>query len=170
MDINKTAPAVATHELVIHAPLGKVWDLITKVDRWPDWNPAVKTAKLGGPLKVGATFNWKSGQVPIESTVQEYEPMTRLVWTGKAIGTRAIHVWSFEVTSAGTVVSTSESFEGWLVNLMRKSMQTSLDRSLVAWLKELKHQAEQGAGPNAHARQSASRASRLPRDVANCQK
>ena len=37
--------------------------------------------------------------------------MTELVWTGNAIGTRAIHAWSFQSTSGGVLGRTSESFE-----------------------------------------------------------
>jgi hypothetical protein len=78
----------------------------------------------------------------IVSILQQIEPMTRLVWTGRAIGTQVIHVWTFAKSDEGIRVSTSESFEGWLVHLMRKTMQRTLDRSLVAWLQALKKCAE----------------------------
>jgi hypothetical protein len=42
------------------------------------------------------------------------------------------------------LVRTSESFDGWLVNIMRKSMQKTLDESLIAWLNQLKRRAEEG--------------------------
>ena len=142
MEINKSAPAVATHELLINAPAQIIWSLVAEIDRWPSWNPAVKSAKLNGAFEVGTTFDWKSGGISIVSTLQKIEPTSKLVWTGKAIGTRAIHVWSFQNTPAGVLVCTSESFEGWLVSLMRKAMQKTLDESLVAWLNELKRRAE----------------------------
>jgi hypothetical protein len=142
MEINSSAPAVATHELLINAPAPRIWGLVAEIGRWPDWNPAVKSAKLNGAFEVGTSFNWKSGGISIVSTLQEIQPTTKLAWTGKAIGTRAIHVWSFQPTPAGVLVHTSESFEGWLVSLMRKAMQKTLDESLVAWLNELKRKAE----------------------------
>jgi uncharacterized protein YndB with AHSA1/START domain len=123
MEINTSAPAVATHEILIKAPAQRIWSLLTEIDRWPGWNPAVKSAKLNGAFEVGTTFNWKSRGISIVSTLQEIQPTTKLVWTGKAIGTRAIHVWSLKSTSAGVLVCTSESFDGWLVSLMRKAMQ-----------------------------------------------
>jgi hypothetical protein len=142
MEINKSAPAVANHELIINAQVQTIWDLVTGIERWPSWNSAVKSAKLNGTFKVGTTFNWKSGGISIVSTLQVIEPMIKLVWSGKAIGTRAIHVWTFQNTPNGVLVSTSESFEGWLVVLMRKAMQKTLDEALVAWLNELKSKAE----------------------------
>jgi hypothetical protein len=126
----------------INAPMQIIWNLVTEIDRWSSWNSAVKEAKLNGTFEVGTTFNWKSGGISIVSTLQEIQPTSKLVWTGKAIGTRAIHVWSFQSTSAGVLVRTSESFEGWLVSLMRRAMQKTLDESLVAWLNELKRRAE----------------------------
>jgi Polyketide cyclase / dehydrase and lipid transport len=143
MEINKSAPVLATHELLINAAVQRIWSLVADIDHWPSWNPAVKTAKLNGAFEVGATFNWKSGGISIISTLQEIQQTTKLVWTGKAIGTRAIHIWSLQPTSAGVLVITSESFEGWLVSLMRKAMQKTLDESLAAWLNELKQQAEE---------------------------
>ena len=142
MEVNRSAPAVATHELLIKAPAQRIWSLVAEIDRWPSWNPAVKSAKLNGGFEVGTTFNWKSGGISIVSTLQEIQPTTKLVWTGMAIGTRAIHVWSLQSTPTGVLVCTSESFEGWIVSLMRKSMQKTLDESLVAWLNELKRRAE----------------------------
>lgn len=142
MDINRSAPAIATHELLIKAPAQKIWSLVAEIDHWPNWNPAVKSAKLNGSFGIGTTFNWKSGGITIVSTLQEIQMMTKLVWTGNAIGIHAIHVWSFQSTSDGVLVRTSESFEGWLVKLMRKSMQRTLDESLVAWLNQLKCKAE----------------------------
>ena len=142
MDINRSAPAIATHEVIIQAPLDRIWNLLKHIDRWPNWNLAVKFAKLDGPFEPGGRFRLKSGGVATVSTLQEVEPMSRIVWTGKALGTESIHVWTFNLTTKGVKVTTSESLDGWLVKLTRKSMQTALDHALIDWLYELKRQAE----------------------------
>lgn len=143
MQINKSAPAVASHEILINASAHRIWSLISEIDQWPTWNPAVEMAKLHGAFGVGTTFKWKSGGISIVSMLQEIIPASRLVWTGKTIGTQAIHVWTLdEANPDGVLVRTSESFDGWLPRLMRKTMQKTLDESLIAWLNELKRQAE----------------------------
>jgi len=38
-------------EIIIHAPISKVWNILLDVDRYPDWNPSV--AKVWGTLKEG---------------------------------------------------------------------------------------------------------------------
>jgi hypothetical protein len=42
-----------------------------------------------------------------------------IVWRGRAFGTRTIHVWRLAPDGSGTQVDTEESFEGWLVSLLR---------------------------------------------------
>jgi hypothetical protein len=142
MGINNSAPASATHEITINAPLEVIWNLITEITRWSAWNPAVSKAKLNGSFAPGTTFDWKSNGFAIHSTLQEIAPMSRLVWTGKALGTSAIHVWTFEAVGDGLRVRTAESFDGWLVKLMRGSMTKTLDGALTAWLQRLKQTAE----------------------------
>lgn len=38
-------------EIIINAPISKVWDILIDVERYPDWNPSV--AKIWGTLKEG---------------------------------------------------------------------------------------------------------------------
>lgn len=41
----------------------EVWRVWSDIDRWPEWNPDMKEARLDGPLKLGATgmINTRSG-------------------------------------------------------------------------------------------------------------
>ncbi|WP_017297366.1 SRPBCC family protein [Nodosilinea nodulosa] len=143
MDINPNAPVSARHQITIHAPAQIIWQILTDIDRWPTWNSNISAATLGGPLQPGTTFGWKSNGTGIVSTLQAVEPHRYLSWTGKVIGTRAIHTWSLEPTGDAVVVTTAESFEGWLVRLTKGMMQRTLDASLVAWLESLKQRSEQ---------------------------
>jgi hypothetical protein len=36
MDINSSAPAIATHELLTKAPAQKIWSLVAEIDNWPN--------------------------------------------------------------------------------------------------------------------------------------
>jgi uncharacterized protein YndB with AHSA1/START domain len=137
-----SAKAMSQASIVIHAPLQTVWRLVVDVDRWPKWNSAVESAHLDGVLEDGAIFDWKSGGLGIRSTVREIDPMRRLVWTGKTIGTSAVHSWTFEATERGVEVTTSETFDGWLPSLMPRTMQKKLDETLPALLASLKAAAE----------------------------
>jgi hypothetical protein len=142
MEINPQAPAIARHEITINASSERIWQLLTNINDWTAWNLNISEAKLEGSFKVGSIFRWKSGGTAIVSTLQEVEPQRRIVWTGKVFGTQAIHVWILEPQPNGTIVRTEESFEGWLVVLLRGMMQKTLDTSLKNWLQLLKTRAE----------------------------
>ncbi len=75
----------------------RIWDLVTNVDDWPRWNKGGAERRLVGPVIEGATFDWKSGGMGIRSTFREINPLRRLTWAGRTLGTRAVHSWTFEV-------------------------------------------------------------------------
>jgi uncharacterized protein YndB with AHSA1/START domain len=145
MQVNLKAPAIARHEIMVHAPVETIWGILSDIDHSSAWYPAVSQSKLEGLLLPGSVFRWKSGGTPILSTLQEVEPHHRISWTGKAPGTQAIHIWILEPQADGVLVMTEESFEGWLVPLLKGMMQSMLDTSLQAWLKHLKQYAEAAA-------------------------
>ncbi len=143
MNIDERAPVRSTRDLRIDARPDLVWSVLTDINGWPKWNPAVSRAKFHGPLAPGSEFRWKSGGSSIVSTFQEVEGPTRVSWTGKAFGTGAVHVWTLEAAGTGTQVRTSESFDGWLVRLLRSWFQRLLEKALDEQLQSLKTAAEE---------------------------
>jgi uncharacterized protein YndB with AHSA1/START domain len=144
MHIDQHAPMTAHRETFIAAPVETVWAVVTDIDRWPEWQSDVTSAKLEGNLAVGATFRWKAKGLSINSTIQELEPGRRIGWTGDAIGMRAIHLWTFEPQEDGTQVITEESLSGWFPRILKLFDPTFLEKSLVGSLQVLKIQTEQG--------------------------
>jgi uncharacterized protein YndB with AHSA1/START domain len=136
------AAARSQATITIDAPIDRVWALVVDVDHWPDWNKAVGAAHLKGPVAKGSVFEWKSGGLAIRSTFQDVAPMRRLSWTGQTIGTRAVHAWAFVTTDKGVVVTTTETFDGWLPAILPGVMQKTLDDTLPALLTSLKAAAE----------------------------
>jgi len=144
MHIDQHAPMTARKETFIAAPPGTVWAVLTDIDRWPEWQPDVTSAKLEGDLAVGTTLRWKAKGLGINSTIRELEPGRRIGWTGDSIGMRAIHLWTFEPQEGGTRVITEESLSGWFSRILKLFDQTFLEKSLAGSLQVLKTQAEQG--------------------------
>ncbi|MCY1170409.1 uncharacterized protein YndB with AHSA1/START domain [Sphingomonas sp. BE270] len=144
MEIDPQAPAIAEGKIAINAPLETVWRIQTDIDRWSEWNSKVQRARLEGPLTVGSVFRWKSGGASIVSTIEEIEPTRRIAWTGRAMGARAAHIWTFEHRGDEVVVQTRESFDGWWPRLLPGLTRRMLDTMLPAWLQSLKLRAEAG--------------------------
>jgi uncharacterized protein YndB with AHSA1/START domain len=130
-------------ETKIHAPMHRVWALMTQINQWPQWNHNVDTSTIKGEFAIGSVFEWKSG-VSITSTLTEIYPMKHIAWTGVAFGTHAKHSWTFDEADGVVTVSTEETLDGWLPKLMPDTMQKNLDESLSSWLASLKAAAENG--------------------------
>lgn len=67
----------------IAAPAEIVWDLLTNVDRWPEWGPTVRLAQLDGDsFEAGATGTvMTSIGVTLPFEITEYEAGWRWTWT-----------------------------------------------------------------------------------------
>jgi uncharacterized protein YndB with AHSA1/START domain len=141
MNISANAPIAAAHEIEIGADTQAVWDALTQIDRWPEWNTDIPKAHLAGPLAVNTVFHWETAGLSIASTIGELIPGQRIGWSGDSGGILGIHVWTLWRTPDGTRVRTEESWEGELPGPI-EAVQAALDASLVRWLAALKIRAE----------------------------
>ncbi len=142
MEINQQAPLLARKELFIQAYPDVVWKIHTAINAWSEWQPAITSARMDTALRIGSTLTWKAGGLKITATLQVVEPGQRIAWTGRALGTQAKHIWTLKPHQDGTLVTTEESMDGWLVKVLRVIMPGFLDESLDGWLQSLKRQAE----------------------------
>ena len=140
--IDVDAPVVSSAEAEIEAPIEAVWSILTAIERWPAWNPDVKSASLDGPLVEEATFRWKAGPSTITFTVIRFDRPRLIAWTGKTLGIRAVHVWHLTSTNGRTLARTEESYEGFVARILRRPLQKMLDRTLTDGAFHLKVEAE----------------------------
>ncbi|WP_351223408.1 SRPBCC family protein [Streptomyces sp. NPDC002133] len=100
---------ITRDDIVIHAPLSRIWKIQTDVEAWPTWQPDVTevTKETRGPLREGSVFRWSvHGLQGITSTVEQAWPERRIVWGGPAQGITAVHVWTFHSEHDGVHVRT----------------------------------------------------------------
>lgn len=144
--INSSAPVIGRAEALIEAPIETVWDVLSDLDGWPKWNPSVSRMNLRGRLDVGTTFEWVGGGSKITSRLEEIDRPSRIVWSGRTMGIRAVHVWELSTVPDGTFVRTEESFDGLLVRLLTGPMRKMLDKALRDGILALKVEAESRRG------------------------
>lgn len=142
MEINRQAPLVAHKEILIQTTPEVVWSIHTDINAWKEWQPDISKSQIDGELSTGSVFIWNSGGFTITSTLQEVVPQERIAWTGKALGSQARHIWTFKPQPRGTLVTTEESMEGWLIPIVKILMPNFLDKSLDVWVMALKNKAE----------------------------
>ena len=142
MPANENAPVRAAAEVEIGAPPQVVWEVLTRFENWPNWNPEVKSMSFPGPLAPGTEFRWKSGPGTIVSTLERVEAPNYIAWRGRTLTIDAYHEWWLEPRDGGTQVRTQESFSGLLARLLRRTLRKTLDKSLENGLERLKREAE----------------------------
>jgi hypothetical protein len=139
---NGDPPVKGSAEIEIEAPPQVVWEVLTRFENWPNWNPEVKSMSFPGPLEPETEFRWKAGPGTILSKLDRIEPPRYISWHGRTLTIDAYHEWWLEPRDGGTHVRTEESFYGLLARLLRRPLQKTLDRSFENALERLKLEAE----------------------------
>lgn len=146
-DVDRAAPVISHEEITVDAPVDVVWDLHTDIDYWPRWRPDVTGAQLAGPFAVGSAFRWQTAGLDITSTIAQVVAGSRTTWGGPAGGIDGVHVWEFTPYEKGTLVRTTESWNGDPVRANVMALQSALDASLQVWLRNLRDEAVRRAHP-----------------------
>ena len=112
MEINLKAPVVIRKKILVKAPVGKIWDLLSDVNQWKYWQPEVSEPVLEGPFVAGSTIRYKVLRVSCLMTLLEVKPMTHLAWSGQSNATTVTGIWNLEEVPEGVWVKADSSFEG----------------------------------------------------------
>lgn len=101
----------------VEAPPNEVWDVLSDVERWPDWTPSVEEATRldHGPFAVGSRTRIVQPRLrPAVWEVTRLEEGRRFTWMSRGPGvmTEADHV--IEAHGAGSRVTLSVQFAGML--------------------------------------------------------
>ena len=98
----------------------------------------MRSLRIDGPLASGTQFRWRQGTATIVATLQTVEP-PRFVswsahvfatWTGGLLAIDAIHQYELSPVEGGTLVVTTESWNGLLARLLTRSLQRRLQKIL----------------------------------------
>jgi len=140
--VNTAAPVQTRQVITINAPAAQVWRIMTDVNRWASWQKDISQPRMHDAFQAHNSFDWKSGGLSIHSTLSVVTPNRKIIWSGPALGSFAIHSWTFSEHDGVTEVEVRESMDGWLVRLARPIFQKGLDTSIVYWLQAMKQAAE----------------------------
>jgi hypothetical protein len=135
-------------EIDVDATPEVVWQMLTDLDRYPDWNPFI-TSAIGTP-EIGETL--VNRMEPPDGKAMSFKPRVTVVEDGKTfewlgqLGFSGVfdgrHRFDIEASPTGTKVTQSESFDGILVRFMRKSLDTQTKSGFEALNVALKARAE----------------------------
>jgi uncharacterized protein YndB with AHSA1/START domain len=142
--IDESAPVKASAEVEIIATEALVWEVLTDFQRWPQWNPDVKSISFSGPVEQGTEFRWKVAGGSITSKLTRVAAPRLLAWTGRVtpLGIDAVHVWTLDPRNGHTWARTQESWSGLAVRLLQPLAAGMLKKSLETGLRRLKVECE----------------------------
>jgi uncharacterized membrane protein len=141
ISINENAPVIAKNEILINAPLEKVFSTLTDINNWVNWRHSISKCILIDPVAENAKFTWSSGGLNYKSVIHTIKE-DAFGWTGTTIGAYAIHNWFFKEIDGKTLVKVEESLEGFFISSMKKSMKEKLEKFMITDLTELKKECE----------------------------
>jgi hypothetical protein len=136
-------------EIQIQAAPEKIWQILTDLDKYPEWNPLI--TKAIGKVEVGErveiTVPSGSKEMKLHCTVIKAEPRQVLCWKYHIISPllfRGQHSFSIEPMGSNYVrFVDQEIFNGLLVQSQAKDIDTNSRHGFEAMDKALKMRAEQ---------------------------
>ena len=139
---------IIEESVLINAPLMTVWDIITDLTCWKDWNTVLgNVSSENERLQEGMSFQFciRPFNIPlnIKPSVKEMVTGHRIVWAGRKHGVHAQHEFTFQEKDNGTMLNSREVFSGLIMNLIQYVFPEKKLRELSSrMLLEIKETAE----------------------------
>ena len=138
-------------EILIQASPQRVWEVLTGFAAYPEWNPFIVSlqgrAEWGERLAVRIRTG-EGKEHLFKPVVLQATPPTRLRWLGR-LGVPGLfdgeHDFELEEQGGATLLHQRESFQGYLVPLIWKSVEPATRAGFEAMNRVLKARAEAGA-------------------------
>lgn len=138
IDADSTAKCYSTAEIRINSSKPHVFEILSDINNWPQWQSSVTKAGINGKSEVGKKFKWKAGGLNIKSKLHTVNANSEIGWTGKIWWIKAVHNWYLNEENGQTKVIVKESLKGPGSSMMLKSLKEGMQKNL----RELKAQAE----------------------------
>lgn len=136
----------ASDELFIAAPPHRVWNLLRHIERWHQWNLAVRVLKAQ-PMINPMRFCWKASGIRFHSEIVAERPTRTLQWKSVGRGIVARRSWMLLPEGSGTRVITHAEAEGLALCIRPEATQRLLRLRTHQLLAALRHAAESTRDP-----------------------
>jgi hypothetical protein len=132
----------AEYRVEVESSAERLWDILADVKSWPEWQGTSYVDPPAGPLEKGSTFVAELGGHRWDLTVTEADRPSRLVWTGRQMGLKAVHEWEFAEADGRTQVTSRDSVSGWMLLFVHSMVEKKVSETDEQWPAKLKSRAE----------------------------
>ncbi|MDR2651686.1 MAG: SRPBCC domain-containing protein [Prevotellaceae bacterium] len=139
-------------EILINAHYSLVWNVFSKFNEYPQWNPFIKLIK--GEIKAGNRIYVKiippdSKEMVFKPKVLEFEENKKLKWLGRFIFPGLFdgeHLFELVDNKDGTTTfKQSEKYKGLFVPLLKNMLENNTKRGFVEMNEKIKEISEKPA-------------------------
>lgn len=138
-------------EIEIAAPPEVVWDVLSAIDTWSEWNPVIGGVTLRGPLREGTPGRLMLllpppvGRRTLAVRLVTVRPQRELAWKGGVPGVvQGRHGFRLEPTDAGTRLVHTEVFSGVLAPGLVRVLRGQLGKGYRRLNQGLRNRCERG--------------------------
>lgn len=114
--------------VIIKANRSTVWNVLTRFEDYPQWNPFIKSIK--GTIEVGKKFQAEINTMKFKPTTLVYIENKEFTWLGRLIFPGIFdgkHSFILQDNNDGsTTLFQTESFNGILVRMMKKKLDNDI--------------------------------------------
>jgi 8-oxo-dGTP pyrophosphatase MutT (NUDIX family) len=138
----------------VGAPVGKVWDVFSRIEEWPRWSAPLHQGarwtgepgfRLAGGFEQVLALGFPLGTVRSEEFVTRLTPGREVMWCKSEGGITSCHVWRFTpITPERTFVVNAEVFHGAPVGVLAPLVQSRWSRLFQRSVSGLSRAAEAG--------------------------
>jgi uncharacterized membrane protein len=142
----------------IHAPIDRVWAVLSDLERWPEWTPTVTSLQRvdRGPLAVGSRARVRQPKLPpAEWRVTELDEGRSFAWVTGSLGVQVTGAHSVEANEGGSRAMLSLQFSGFLGPLVARLTRSLNERYLALEARGLRERSEGSTGSPRIDRESA---------------
>ncbi len=136
------------HRIGIPLPATAIWDVLSDISAWPEWNPLYPRAN--GVLRIGAQLDLTvslAGQPnrDIRPIIADWVPNDQIHWNLRALGglvTSTRYLEIEQLTETGCIFTNGELFDGYLGPSVAKRLRPALRAGFAAMGEALKARVE----------------------------
>ena len=129
----RSAPVDVSSLIEVAAAPAAVWNVLAEIERWPDWNPAIREVSLEGEVEVGTHFRWATGPGTVTSRLSDVQAPSTIAWSGSFMALAHAQRWVIEPRPSGSLVTVRTTISGPVARLLSQRLTRGQQGALDAW-------------------------------------